>query len=67
MIRVKLSPSDEGREMGYREGMTVRDVLERLKFHPASTLKFIGGVQVGDERKLKDGEELLLIPVIGGG
>ena len=67
MIRVKLSPRGEGKEIEYEEGMTVRNVLEKLRYHPASTLKFIDGVQVEDDRKLKDGEELLLVPVVGGG
>ncbi len=67
MIRVKLSHTDRGREVGYKKGMKVSDVLDMFNYHPASTLKFVNGLAAEDDKVLKDGDELVLVSVSGGG
>lgn len=67
MIRVKISHTDRGREVKYKKGMRVKDVLEMFNYHPASTLKFVNGLAAEDEKVLKDGDELILVSVSGGG
>jgi len=47
--------------------MKVEDVLKKFKFHPASTLIRLNGLPADRDKKLKDGDELLFIPVVGGG
>lgn len=67
MIRVKISHTDRGREVEYKKGMRVRDILDMFNYHPASTLKFVNGLAAEDDRILKDGDELVLVSVSGGG
>jgi len=67
MIKVKIATSKLWKEIGYEEGMKVGDVLKKFKFHPASTLVRLNGLPVGEDKRLKDGDELLFIPVVGGG
>lgn len=68
MITVKLlSSCDEGRKLEYRAGMRVKDILEKYKYHPSSVSKFINGLVADDDDELKDGDELLIVPMIGGG
>jgi beta-lactamase class D len=38
-----------------------------FNYHPASTLKFVNGLAAEDEKVLKDGDELILVSVSGGG
>lgn len=67
MIMVKLSHTDRGREVEYKKGMRVKDVLGKFNYHPASTLKFVNGLAAEDDKVLKDGDELVLVSVSGGG
>jgi len=67
MIRVKLSHTDRGREVKYKKGMSVKDILDMFNYHPASTLKFVNGLAAEDDKVLKDGDELVLVSVSGGG
>lgn len=68
MIRVRLAAASSWSEVEYREGMRVRDVLEQLRYHPAS----IGHIQVNgfpasEETPLRDGDEIVLVPLVDGG
>jgi sulfur carrier protein ThiS len=67
MIRVKVSQTDRGREVKYKKGMRVRDILDMFNYHPASTLKFVNGLATDDDQMLKDGDELILVSIPGGG
>jgi len=67
MIRVKLSLKDRGREVKYKKGMRVKDILDMFNYHPASTMKFVNGLATDDDQVLKDGDELILSLIPGGG
>jgi len=67
MIRVRIAASKQWREVEYQEGMKVRDVIERFRYHPASTIISLNGVPAEESKELKDGDELVLVPVVGGG
>lgn len=68
MIKVKLAAARQWQEIEFMEGMRVRDVVEKLKYHPASiALISLNGAAVGEDAELKDGDELVFVPSIGGG
>lgn len=70
MIRVKFGLSDKGVELEFREGMKVKDALQRLKYTPlfyAPLQKFVNGSPAEDDKELKDGDELVIVPIVGGG
>ncbi len=68
MIKVKIAAAREWKEMEYKEGMRVEDVLKELKYNPASiALIRLNGVPADKKSELKDGDELLLVPTVGGG
>jgi len=68
MIRVKLASARQWQEIGYKQGVRVRDILEELKYHPASiALISLNGTPVSKDAELKDGDELILVPTVGGG
>ncbi len=68
MIRVKIAAGREWKEIGYKEGMRVEDVLKELRYHPASiALIRLNGIPADKKSELKDGDELLLVPTVGGG
>ncbi|MFQ6129380.1 MAG: MoaD/ThiS family protein [Candidatus Hadarchaeaceae archaeon] len=68
MIKVRLAAAKQWQEIEYRQGTRVRDILEELKYHPASIASVIlNGTSVGEDVELKDGDELVLVPTVGGG
>lgn len=68
MIRVKIAAGREWKGVRHKEGMKVEDVLKELKYHPASiALIRLNGVPADKNSELKDGDELLLVPAVGGG
>lgn len=68
MIRVKLASARQWQEIEYKQGVRVRDILEELKYHPASiALVSLNGTHVDEDAELKDGDELVLVPTVGGG
>jgi len=70
MIRVKFGLSDKGVELEFREGMKVKDALQRLNRTPlfyAPLHKFVNESPAEDDKELKDGDELVIVPMVGGG
>lgn len=68
MIKVKLAAARQWQEIEYRGGMRVKDLLEKLKYHPASVaLVSLNGTPVNEDAELKDGDEVVLVPTFGGG
>lgn len=68
MIRVKLAAARDWMEIRFREGMRVTDVLVELRYHPASiALISLNGIPAGENAQLKDGDEMVLVPSVGGG
>jgi sulfur carrier protein len=68
MIRVKVAASREWKELEFKSGMRIKDVLRSLHFHPASIVAIrLNGVPSDENAELKDGDELIFVPAIGGG
>ncbi|MEW6592925.1 MAG: MoaD/ThiS family protein [Candidatus Hadarchaeota archaeon] len=68
MIRVKVAAARKWQEIEYKSGMRVADVLEMLKYHPASVAVInLNGLPVKEDAKLEDGDELIIVPTVGGG
>lgn len=68
MIKVKLAAARQWEEITHREGIKVKDILKLSKYHPASiALISLNGSPVDENAELKDGDELVLVPAVGGG
>ncbi|MFH1821531.1 MAG: MoaD/ThiS family protein [Methanobacteriota archaeon] len=68
MIKVKQASARQWQEVEYRQGLRVRNILEELKYHPASiALISLNGTPASKDAELKDGNELVLVPTVGGG
>ncbi|MEM3420666.1 MAG: MoaD/ThiS family protein [Candidatus Hadarchaeum sp.] len=68
VIRVQLAAASGWTELDFREGMRVIDVFEALKYHPASiALIYLNGTPVDENSPVKDGDEIVLVPLVGGG
>jgi sulfur carrier protein ThiS len=67
MIKVKIAMGKRWEEIRYEKGMRVRDVLKKFKYHPASVLVKLNGLSADVDEELEDGDELIFIPVVGGG
>lgn len=68
MIRVRLAAGSSWKEVEYRDGMRVGDVLKILKYHPASIAHVrVNNFPATEETSLKDGDEVIIVPLVGGG
>ncbi|MDI6884086.1 MAG: MoaD/ThiS family protein [Hadesarchaea archaeon] len=68
MLKVKLAVARKWEEVEYRRGMRVKDLLDMLKYHPASiALISLNGTAADENAELKDGDEIILVPTLGGG
>ncbi len=68
MIRVKVAAANKWQEIEFRGEMLVKDLLETLKYHPASVaLVNLNGIPVDENAKLHDGDEVIIVPTFGGG
>jgi sulfur carrier protein ThiS len=68
MIRVKIAASKQWKKLEFRSGMKVKDILKTLHFHPASVaMMSLNGIPSDENAELKDGDELILVPAVGGG
>mgnify|MGYP001098460199 CR=1 FL=1 len=67
MITVKLTPHMKIEEVKWEEGMTVGDIFEKFRWTPSSVYVFVNGLPVSKDKKLKDGDTLILSPIVGGG
>lgn len=67
-IRVKLAAASGWVDLDFKEGMRVIDVVEVLRYHPASiALIYLNGAPVDENSPVKDGDEIVLVPLVGGG
>lgn len=68
LIRIKLAMAKDWMEIEFKKGMKINDLFEKLKYHPASiALISLNGTPVDEDAELKDGDEVVLVPTIGGG
>ncbi|WP_456367662.1 MoaD/ThiS family protein [Thermococcus sp.] len=67
MIRVKVLGRKIEREVEWRKGMTVKDILREVGFNTESAIARINGRVVLEDEKVEDGTEVEVIPVVSGG
>jgi sulfur carrier protein ThiS len=68
MILVKVAAARDWTKVEFKEGMRVKDILEKLNYHPASVaLTSLNGVAADENDSLKDGDEIIVVPTVGGG
>ncbi|CAI1491880.1 Small archaeal modifier protein 2 [Thermococcus nautili] len=67
MIKVKVLGRGIEKEVEWRNGMTVADVLREVGFNTESAIARIDGRVVLEDEKVEDGVTVEVIPVVSGG
>ncbi|AEH24121.1 MoaD/ThiS family protein [Pyrococcus yayanosii] len=67
MIRVKVIGRGIEREIEWREGMLVRDVLKAVGFNTESAIAKVNGKVALEDAPVRDGDFVEIIPVVSGG
>ncbi|WP_297471024.1 MoaD/ThiS family protein [Thermococcus sp.] len=67
MIRVKVLGRGIEKEVEWRKGITVKDILREVGFNTESAIARINGRVVLEDEKVEDGTEVEVIPVVSGG
>ncbi|AEC52715.1 sulfur carrier protein ThiS [Pyrococcus sp. NA2] len=67
MIRVKVIGRGIEKEIEWREGMRVKDVLREVGFNTESAIAKVNGKVALEEKEVKDGDFIEVIPVVSGG
>ena len=67
MIRVKVLGRGIEKEVEWRRGMTVKDLLREIGFNTESAIARINGRVVLEDEKVEDETEVEVIPVVSGG
>ena len=67
MIRVKVLGRGIEREVEWRKGMTVKDLLREVGFNTESAIARVNGRVVLEDEKVEDESEVEVIPVVSGG
>jgi len=67
MIKVRVLGRGIEKEVEWRNGMKVADLLREVGFNTESAIARINGRVVLEDEKIEDGIEVEVIPVISGG
>ena len=67
MIKVKVLGRGIEKEVEWRKGMTVADILREVGFNTESAIARIDGRVVLEDEKVEDGVTVEVIPVVSGG
>ena len=67
MIKVKVLGRGIEKEVEWRKGMNVVDILREVGFNTESAIARIDGRVVLEEEKVEDGVTVEVIPVVSGG
>lgn len=67
MITVKLTPQKKVKKVEWEEGIKVGDVLDESRWTFSSVNVFVNGVIAGKDKELYDEDEVVLVPIVGGG
>jgi len=67
MIRVKVLGRGIEREVEWRKGMKVADVLREVGFNTESAIAKVNGRIALEDEKIEDGAMVEVIPVVSGG
>ncbi|AFK22599.1 MoaD/ThiS family protein [Pyrococcus sp. ST04] len=67
MIRVKVIGRNIEKEIEWKEGMRVRDILREVGFNTESAIAKVNGKVALEDSEVKDGDFVEVIPVVSGG
>ncbi|WP_461862962.1 MoaD/ThiS family protein [Thermococcus sp.] len=67
MIRVKVLGRGIEKEMEWKKGMKVADVLREMGFNTESAIAKLNGRVALEDENVKDGDYVEVIPVVSGG
>ncbi|ASJ17074.1 thiamine biosynthesis protein ThiS [Thermococcus chitonophagus] len=67
MIKVKVIGRGIEKEIEWRKGMKVRDVLREVGFNTESAIAKVNGKVALEDKEVKDGDFVEVIPVVSGG
>ncbi len=67
MIRVKVMGRGIEKEMEWRKGTKVADVLREIGFNTESAIAKLNGRVALEDENVKDGDYVEVIPVVSGG
>ncbi|AHL21809.1 MoaD/ThiS family protein [Thermococcus nautili] len=67
MIKVRVLGRGIEKEVEWRKGITVADILREVGFNTESAIARIDGRVVLEDEKVEDGVAVEVIPVVSGG
>ncbi|WP_297418417.1 MoaD/ThiS family protein [Thermococcus sp.] len=67
MIHVRILGRGIEKELEWRKGLTVADVLREVGFNTESAIARINGRVVLEDERIEDGTPVEVIPVVSGG
>ncbi|AMM53799.1 MoaD/ThiS family protein [Pyrococcus kukulkanii] len=67
MIKVKVIGRGIEKEVKWRKGMRVRDVLREVGFNTESAIAKVNGKVALEDKEVNDGDFVEVIPVVSGG
>ncbi len=67
MIRVKVLGRGIERELEWKKGMKVADVLREIGFNTESAIAKLNGRVALEDENVKNGDYIEVIPVVSGG
>ncbi|NJE06249.1 thiamine biosynthesis protein ThiS [Thermococcus sp. M36] len=67
MIKIKVLGRGIEREVEWRKGMKVADVLREVGFNTESAIAKLNGRIALEDENVKDGDYVEVIPVVSGG
>ena len=67
MIRVRVLARGIEKEIEWRKGMKVKDVLREVGFNTESAIAKVNGRVAIEDEEVKDGDYVEVIPVVSGG
>ncbi|MFA4640256.1 MoaD/ThiS family protein [Pyrococcus kukulkanii] len=67
MIKVKVIGRGIEKEIEWRKGMKVRDVLREVGFNTESAIAKVNGKVALEDKEVQDGDFVEVIPVVSGG
>ncbi len=67
VIRVRVLARGIEKEIEWRKGMKVKDVLREVGFNTESAIAKVNGRVAIEDEEVKDGDYVEVIPVVSGG
>ncbi len=67
VIRVKVLGRGIEKELEWKKGMTIADILREVGFNTESAIAKLNGRVALEDERVKDGDYVEVIPVVSGG